>query len=45
MNPQFTESVTKALTTAIETAKARSHTEVTEHHVLLAFFEGPSEYF
>ncbi len=45
MNPQFTESTTKALSTAVQTAKERHHTEVTEHHILLAFFEDPSGYF
>ncbi|QVL58210.1 MAG: ATP-dependent chaperone ClpB [Simkaniaceae bacterium] len=45
MNPQFTESTAKALSTAVQTAKDRRHTEVTEHHVLLAFFEESSGYF
>ena len=45
MNPQFTESTTQALSTAVQTAKERHHTEVTEHHVLLAFFEDQNGYF
>lgn len=45
MNPQFTESAAHALNTAIQQAKTDNQTEVTEHHVLLAFFEDPSGYF
>lgn len=45
MNQQFTDSTAKALSNAVQTAKDRRHTEITEHHVLLAFFEDPNGYF
>jgi len=45
MNPQFTESTAKALSTAVQIATERRHTEVTEHHVLFAFFQEENGYF
>ena len=45
MNPQFTESVAMALSTAMQEAEKRRHTEVTEHHVLHAFFQNQEGYF
>ena len=45
MDMKFTESVTNALSSAVKDAETRHHTEVTEHHVLLAFFNVPSGYF
>ncbi|MDJ0652488.1 MAG: AAA family ATPase [Simkaniaceae bacterium] len=45
MNPQFTESTAKVLSQAVQTATERHHTEVTEHHVLFAFFRDETGYF
>lgn len=45
MELQFTESVTKALSNAVKEAENRRHTEVSEHHVLWAFFQEPQGYF
>ncbi|MCB1110234.1 MAG: AAA family ATPase [Chlamydiia bacterium] len=42
---QFTDSVTQALSAAVQEAERRQNTEVTESHVLLAFFQDPSGYF
>lgn len=45
MNPNFTESVANALQRAFQEAKRRSHTEVSENHLLYAFLEDPQGYF
>jgi ATP-dependent Clp protease ATP-binding subunit ClpB len=45
MDMKFTESVTNALSSAVKDAETRRNTEVTEHHVLLAFFKQESGYF
>ncbi|MBS0616198.1 MAG: AAA family ATPase [Verrucomicrobia bacterium] len=45
MAPQFTDSVSEALQTAIELARSRKHTQVTEHHLLHALFSDPQGYF
>ncbi|MBF5059735.1 ATP-dependent Clp protease ATP-binding subunit [Candidatus Neptunochlamydia vexilliferae] len=45
MDFQFTESVTKALNSAVEEAKKWKHTEVAEHHLLWAFLQKPNGYF
>jgi ATP-dependent Clp protease ATP-binding subunit ClpB len=45
MNPQFTESAAQALNRAIQNAKNKKHTEITENHLLLAFFQDPNGYF
>ena len=44
-NPQFTESVAAALTEAMNAAEKRKHTEVTEHHIIYAFFQDKGGYF
>ncbi len=45
MAPQFTEPVTEALQQAIELARAKKHTQVTEHHLLSALFADEEGYF
>lgn len=45
MAPQFTESVTDVLNKSVQEAEKRHHTEVTEHHVLIAFFQEQGGYF
>ena len=45
MTPQFTESVANALSSAMQEAERRHHVEVTEHHVLDAFFQDSAGYF
>jgi ATP-dependent Clp protease ATP-binding subunit ClpB len=45
MDMQFTESVTRALSSAVYEAEKRRNTEVTEHHVLLALFQDQTGYF
>jgi ATP-dependent Clp protease ATP-binding subunit ClpB len=45
MTPQFTEAVTIVLHEAIDDARAHSHTEVNEYHVLKAFFSVEEGYF
>ncbi|MCB1083131.1 MAG: type VI secretion system ATPase TssH, partial [Simkania sp.] len=45
MAPQFTESVAQVLNQAVSDAEKRRHTEVTEHHVLYAFFQDRAGYF
>lgn len=45
MTPQFTEAVAQAISAAIQDAENRKHTEVTEHHVIYAFFQDPEGYF
>ena len=45
MTPQFTESVQHALERAFQYASERKHTQLTENHLLLAFFEDRAGYF
>jgi len=45
MAPQFTEAVAQALEQAFQNATDHKHTEVSEHHLLLAFFSDPQGYF
>lgn len=45
MAPQFTEAVQEALERAFKFAQEHHHTEITENHLLLAFFEDPQGYF
>ena len=45
MTPQFTEQTAQALSRAAQSAKSHSHTQITEHHILLTFFEDPNGYF
>ncbi|MES2122615.1 MAG: AAA family ATPase [Chlamydiota bacterium] len=45
MSQQFTESIREALEKAFSNAQELQHTEVTENHLLLAFFEDPQGYF
>jgi ATP-dependent Clp protease ATP-binding subunit ClpB len=45
MAPQFTEAVTDAINAAVEYAKERLQTEVTENHLLLTLFLNPEDYF
>lgn len=45
MAPQFTESARFALEKAVHLAQEHHHTEVTENHLLYAFFEDPQGYF
>ena len=45
MDMKFTESVTNALSNAVKDAETRRNTEVTEQHVLVAFFKQESGYF
>jgi ATP-dependent Clp protease ATP-binding subunit ClpB len=45
MDMQFTESVAKALSSAVKDAEKRRNTEVTEHHALLALFQDQTGYF
>jgi len=45
MTPQFTEAVAHALSSAMQDAEKRHHVEVTEHHVLYAFFQDREGYF
>ncbi len=45
MNPQFTESVAEALEKAFHYAQEHRHTEVSENHLILAFFDNPEGYF
>ncbi|MBS0605167.1 MAG: AAA family ATPase [Verrucomicrobia bacterium] len=45
MAPQFTESAREALEKAFSFAQQQNHTEVTENHLLHAFFEDPQGYF
>lgn len=43
--PQFTESVSQILTQAVQEAEKNHHIEVTEHHLLYAFFQDSKGYF
>lgn len=45
MELQFTDSVSKVLSAAVKDAEKRRNTEVTEYHVLRAFFEDRAGYF
>lgn len=45
MTPQFTEPVTEALQKAVELARSRKHTQVTEHHLLYTLLSDPEGYF
>jgi ATP-dependent Clp protease ATP-binding subunit ClpB len=45
MAPQFTEAVAQALEQAFQSAEEHQHTELTENHLLLAFFADPQGYF
>ncbi|MCB1107240.1 MAG: ATP-dependent chaperone ClpB [Chlamydiia bacterium] len=45
MSFQFTDSVMRALSEAVQKANGCGHTEVTECHLLLSFLEDPSAYF
>lgn len=45
MAPQFTESVQNALEKALSYAQEHKHTEVTENHLIWAFFDDPQGYF
>ncbi len=45
MAPQFTEAVITALEAAFQVAEEHRHTELTEHHLLLALFQDPQGYF
>lgn len=38
MNPQFTDSVMEAIQKALQIAQERQHTQITENHLLYAFF-------
>lgn len=45
MELQFTDSVSKVLSAAVKDAEKRRNTEVTEYHVIRAFFEDRAGYF
>lgn len=45
MAPQFTEAVATAIDEAFQKAQELHHTEITESHLLLAFFSDPQGYF
>ena len=45
MTPQFTEAVTEALHSALEYARECSHTELSDNHLLYAFFKEAHGYF
>jgi ATP-dependent Clp protease ATP-binding subunit ClpB len=45
MNPQFTEAVQEAIQKALNYAQEHNHTEISENHLLLAFFDDPQSYF
>jgi ATP-dependent Clp protease ATP-binding subunit ClpB len=45
MAPQFTQPVVEALEKAVGFAQENNHTEVTENHLLYAFFADPQGYF
>ncbi len=45
MTPQFTDKARIAIESAFSFAQQHHHTELTENHLLLAFFEDPQEYF
>jgi ATP-dependent Clp protease ATP-binding subunit ClpB len=45
MNLQFTDSVREAFERAFQNAQDNGHTEITDNHLLLAFFEQPQGYF
>lgn len=45
MTPQFTETVTEALSQAVRLAEESKHTEVTENHLLIALIQNPQGYF
>lgn len=45
MAPQFTEAVSKVIEEAFEYAQEHKHTELTENHLLQAFFSDPQGYF
>src|SRR5579872_1608879 len=45
MAPQFTEAVATALEEAFHTAQEKKQSEITENHLLLAFFSDPQGYF
>lgn len=45
MAPQFTEAVANAIEQAFQDAQEHNHTELTENHLLLAFFTDPQGYF
>jgi len=45
MVPQFTESVAQVFSLSMQEAEARAHVEVTECHVLNAFFQEKEGYF
>ena len=45
MAPQFTEAVSQAIEEAFQNAQEHHHTEVTENHLIHAFFSDPQGYF
>lgn len=45
MAPQFTEPVQQAIEKALQTAREKKHTQLTDSHLLLAFFQEPGGYF
>jgi len=45
MTPQFTEPVEQAIQKALETAREKKHTQLTDSHLLLSFFKEPNGYF
>ncbi|GAB4225502.1 MAG: AAA family ATPase [Chlamydiales bacterium] len=45
MAQNFTDSVSDAIQRSFAIAQSQQHTEVTENHLLLAFFEDPEGYF
>lgn len=45
MNPQFTESATKALESALQIATSHHHTEISDLHLLWGFLQDPQGYF
>ncbi len=45
MNPQFTDEVMEAIQSALQIAQERQHTEVTESHLLYAFFSKKEGFF
>ncbi len=45
MNPQFTDEVMEAIQNALQIAQERQHTEVSENHLLYAFFSKKEGFF
>ncbi len=45
MTPQFTEAAQEALEKAFQYAQSNNQTEVTDNHLIWAFFQDPSGYF